>query len=127
MGERWHGLRFPFKQTAQSLFSDPTDDELINSSIKFILNTAVGEYITLPEFGSQLPFDLFEQNDFVLRNLVVRHVTDSLERWEPRIEIQSIQTVVTEHEIRLFLEYNVKSEPGVIKFFQDNFERESER
>lgn len=123
MGDNWHGLRFPFKTTAQSLFGEPSDQELVNSSITFILNTSIGEYITLPEFGSQLPRDLFEQNDFVLQSLIARHVTDALERWEPRISITRVNTVVSDHEVRLFIEFVLVSNPGEIRFFEDTFER----
>ena len=124
MGENWHGLRFPFKTTAQNLFAEPGDIELVNSSINFILNTQIGEYITLPEFGSELPEDLFEPNDFVLQSLVSRHAVDALERWEPRLNVTSIRTVVEEHEIRLFLEYVLVASPGQIEFYEDTFSRE---
>ncbi len=123
MGDNWHGLRVPFKTTAQNLFAEPNDVEIINSSINFILNTAVGEYITLPEFGSRLPHDLFEQNDFVLRALVRRHVVDALERWEPRIKVFSVRLAVDLHELRLFIEYALVANPGEIRFFEDSFER----
>ena len=123
MGDNWHGLRFPFKTTAQNLFGEPNDVEMINSSINFILNTSIGEYITLPEFGSQLSRDLFEQNDFVLQSLVARHVTDALRRWEPRINILRINTIVETHEMRLFLDYTLIASPGEIRFFEDTFER----
>jgi len=125
MGENWHGLRFPFKTTAQNLFAEPNDVDLVNSSIKFVLNTAKGDYITLPEFGSELPFDLFEPNDFILETLIAGHAEEALTRWEPRIRMTSIRTVVSEHEVRVFIEYRLVSQPGEIKFFEDTFERDA--
>jgi len=125
MGDRWHGLRFPFRKTTQGLFEDPSDVDLINSSIKFILNVQIGEYITFPEFGSKLPKDLFEQNDIVLKGLVVRHVTDSLTRWEPRISIVEVSAVIDDNELRLRVGYFRKDNPGPIRFFSDTFERQS--
>lgn len=123
MGENWHGLRFPFKTTAQNLFAEPGDVDLINSSIKFILNTQIGEYITLPEFGCEVPNDLFEPNDFVLESLIVRHTSDALTRWEPRIALVGIRSSADEHEVRLFIEYELISQPGEIRFFEDTFQR----
>jgi phage baseplate assembly protein W len=123
MGDNWHGLRFPFKTTAQSLFGEPSDIDIINSSINFILNTSVGEYITLPEFGSELPRDLFEQNDFVLKSLIIRHVTDALTRWEPRISVFRVNSNIGEHDVRLFIEYSLVAAPGEVRFFEDTFER----
>jgi len=124
MGENWHGLRFPFKTTAQSLFAEPGDIDLVNSSIKFVLNTQIGEYITLPQFGSEIPNDLFEPNDFILETLIVRHASDALTRWEPRIKIIGIRSTATEHEVRIFIEYELISQPGEIRFFEDTFQRE---
>lgn len=123
MGENWHGLRFPFKATVQNLFAEPSDIDIVNSSIKFILNTAVGDYITLPEFGSLLPSDLFEQNDFVLKALIGHHVVEALERWEPRIRLNEVSTVVEEHEVRLTVTYRLISNPGQLQFFEDTLER----
>ncbi len=123
MGENWHGLRFPFKTTTQNLFAEPGDVDLINSSIKFILNTQIGDYITLPEFGSELPNDLFEPNDFVLESLIVRHATDALTRWEPRMSIRRISTEVTDNEVRLFIDYVLLTQPTEIRFFEDTLQR----
>lgn len=125
MGENWHGLRFPFKTTAQNLFDEPGDVDLVNSSIKFILNTQIGEYITLPDFGSELPNDLFEPNDFVLEALVVRHASDALTRWEPRIAVLGIRSTSTDSEVRVFIEYELIAQPGEIRFFEDTFQREA--
>ena len=124
MGENWHGLRYPFKTTAQNLFAEPGDVDLVNSSIKFILNTQIGEYITLPQFGSEIPQDLFEPNDFILESLIVRHASDALTRWEPRISLVGIRTTIEEHEVRIFIEYELVSQPGEIRFFEDTFQRE---
>jgi len=123
MGENWHGLRFPFKTTTQNLFDEPSDIDLINSSIKFILNTQIGEYITLPDFGSELPGDLFEPNDFILESLIARHASDALTRWEPRLNLVGIRSTSTDNEVRIFIEYRLTSQPGEIRFFEDTFQR----
>jgi len=123
MGERWHGLRFPFKKAAQGWFTEPRDADLIESSIKFILATAEDEYITLPGFGSKLPEDLMEPNDLILEALVKRHVTDALSRWEPRIIVLNVDSQADEDEVRLFLTYATKDNPDEIRFFHDAFER----
>ena len=125
MGDRWHGLRFPFKREAQGLFTDAPDDELIESSIKFILRTQVGEYICLPAFGSQLQVDLFEPNDIIMRQLVKAHVRDALNRWEPRIAVDEISVISDEHEVRLKVAYFLRADQGRLRFFEDSFDRRS--
>jgi hypothetical protein len=124
MGDRWHGLRYPFKRTAQGQFNEPEEDqELIDSSIRFILSTAPGEYITLPEFGCKLIEDLFEPNDSVLVARVKSHVNESLFRWESRIDVTEINVIISEDELRLFIGYFIKSNPAQLRFFEDTFER----
>jgi phage baseplate assembly protein W len=123
MGENWHGLRFPFKTTAQSLFAEPSDVDLVNSSIQMILNTPVGDYISLPEFGSLIHHDLFEQNDFVLKALLGQHITESLKRWEPRIILVNMRVVINENEVRLTIKYRLKANSSQLQFFEDTLER----
>lgn len=124
MGDRWHGLQFPFKRTAQGQFNDPVDDQaLIESSMRFVISTARGEYITIPEFGCGLVEDLFEPNDSVLTALVRAHVVEAVERWEPRVQITEINIIVDDDELRLFVGYFVKTNPAKLRFFEDTFER----
>jgi len=125
MGERWNGLRFPFKRTAQGQFNSPEEDqELIDSSIRFTLATAVGEYITLPEFGCKLIEDLFEPNDSVLASLVKAHVNEALSRWERRIQVTEVRTITSDAELRLIVGYFIKTNPAKLRFFEDTFERQ---
>jgi len=125
MGNRWHGLRYPFKPKAQGLFTDPTDDELVDSNIRFVLATAIGEYITLPEFGSKLPEDVMEPNDAILGALIERHATDALTRWEPRIYIESIETLADEDEVNIIINYRRVDDPVQLRFFHDTYSRSS--
>lgn len=124
MGERWHGLRFPFKKTPQGLFQDAEDDEIIESSIKFILSTGLGEYICLPEFGCLLQEDLFEQNDDVLKSLARRHVRDALSRWEPRITVLEVSAEADEHELTILIQYLRRDFPERLRYFSETFERQ---
>jgi phage baseplate assembly protein W len=125
MGDRWHGLRWPFKITAQGLFQDADDDELLESSIKFILSTGIGEYICLPEFGSKLQQDLFEPNDSVLTALVQRHVIEALNKWEPRLSVVRVNVETDDIEVRLLVEYVLVENPESLRFFSDTFERQA--
>ena len=123
MGEKWHGLPFPYRDTAQGLFTEPEDDVLIESSIRFILATNPGEYICFPEFGCRLQERLFEQNDFVLRSLIENDIREALTRWEPRIELLTVNVRSDDSEVRIFLEYVNKTSPDRLRFFEDTFER----
>lgn len=73
-----------------------TGTDRLHQSIFYILSTIPGERFFLPEFGSKLYLLLFEPNDYILRDLLVEYITESLTRWEPRIEIISVEPQETD-------------------------------
>lgn len=68
--------------------------ELINQSIYIILTTPIGSRFFLPEFGSNLHKLVFEQNDFILHDLLNIYIRDALTKWEPRISVLSVEPMV---------------------------------
>ena len=47
----------------------------------------------LPQFGGGLQRFLFEPNIVTTHRLIQQHITQALERWEPRIRLKSIKVV----------------------------------
>jgi phage baseplate assembly protein W len=71
-------------------FTTRTTKDLIKSSIRMILTTRLGERPMLPEFGSRLYELVFEPMDDGLKALARTFVIEALQRWEPRITLQSV-------------------------------------
>ena len=71
------------QQTVQSI-----DD--IHQCIGNILNTLKGTDILRPEFGSD-HFQYIDQPEDVALPNIVREITLALQRWENRIEVESVQ------------------------------------
>lgn len=67
-----------------------TGPQNIRESIKIILLTEPRERLMLPYFGSGLQNFLFEPNTVTTHRLIQLHITQALERWEPRIRLKSI-------------------------------------
>ena len=67
--------------------------ERIKDSIHLILATRIGERVMNPEFGSRLPFLVFEPNDTILHGLLRTYTVEALRRWEKRIEILRVVLV----------------------------------
>lgn len=89
----WIGQGMKFRQT----FNRDTGRVIANGgadrlhqSIYVILSTAKGERFLLPDFGSNLHLRVFEQNDYILKDLIQLDIREALGKWEPRIEILSI-------------------------------------
>jgi phage baseplate assembly protein W len=62
----------------------------IRECIKIILMTEPQERLMLPHFGGGLQKFLFEPNTVTTHRIIQHHITQSLERWEPRIRLNSV-------------------------------------
>jgi hypothetical protein len=69
-------------------------DQKIRESIWLILATAPGERVMRPDFGCGIHDLLFAANTAQTRALAVQHVQDALTRWEPRIDVLSVNASV---------------------------------
>lgn len=82
----------PFNPTQKP---DLRDVEAIYASLFNILNTRKGERLFLPEFGVDLQDQLFELMDDITAVGVLREVIEGIEKFEPRVIIDSSRTTVT--------------------------------
>lgn len=65
-------------------------EQNIRESIRIILQTSPRERIMRPTFGCGLRELLFEPNSLSTRRLLEERVRTALQRWEPRIRVQSV-------------------------------------
>jgi phage baseplate assembly protein W len=95
------GWRFPIKPSANGRLqylggqsggnsSRYDDAEKIRQSLWLLLSTAPGERLMLPDFGCGIHELVFEPNTAALRGTVQVKVTESLQRWEPRIDVLDV-------------------------------------
>lgn len=64
----------------------------IEESIAIILGTKLGERVYRPEFGSRLSELTFAPMNTQTLLLIRLYVTEALQRWEPRIVLDSVYT-----------------------------------
>jgi phage baseplate assembly protein W len=76
-----------------------TDSAAINNAIKNILFTRKGSLPGKPTFGSNINQVLFNQMDYITRQLLEDQIEEDLAQWETRIKVTSVD--ITEVE-----EYN---------------------
>lgn len=83
----------------------------LHQSIFVILSTAIGERFMLPEFGSNLHKLVFEQNDYILKDLIQLYVKQALAKWEPRIEVVSVDVAseVEGNTLPVNISYKIKN------------------
>lgn len=81
--------------------------ELIRSSIINILSWPLNQRFFLPQFGSMINFLIEEPNDILLRGLVRYYIEESLNQWEPRINILDITFQAKNEMLNCEITYSV--------------------
>lgn len=84
------GVAFPFSVNRRGTVSLAGGSDDVEQAIYIILSTAPGERPMRPEFGCRVHDYVFDDIDASTSTLIERAVHEALERWEPRIEIESL-------------------------------------
>jgi hypothetical protein len=113
------GLLRPFRRDRKADFAAAGGEALVRSAVGQILGTMASSDFTqgeLPwrtEFGSLLHLLRHQKNDAVLQELARVHVADALKRWEPRVQLTSVQVTRErdrgENVLALRIRYNIIS------------------
>lgn len=85
------GWSFPPRINSHGGIEMVSDHEEINQAIRIILETAQGERVMRPEFGSRLHELVFAPINEETMALARLYVEDALAIWEPRITVKEIQ------------------------------------
>jgi uncharacterized protein len=84
------GWKFPIQTSPNGKIAQSRYESRIEESIYLILNTAAGERVMLPNFGSGLHELVFAPNDAMTRSGIVQRVRQALVAYEPRIDVLEI-------------------------------------
>ena len=84
-----------FKDLSMSFQANPLSKDLIAlknanaiaRSVKNIVFTLPGEKFFNPDFGSRITASLFENINDITANIIVDEITESLVRYEPRVQL----------------------------------------
>jgi phage baseplate assembly protein W len=66
---------------------------LVRQSILVILGTERGERLMRPDFGCGLRRYIMEPNNPATRAAIARDVTAAIDRWEPRVRLDSVDVL----------------------------------
>jgi phage baseplate assembly protein W len=84
------GWAFPLRTDATGRIALVSGDREIQESMRLILGTAPGERPMRPEFGCGIHNYVFAGMDATTTVMMELEVRTSLERWEPRIEVEDV-------------------------------------
>jgi phage baseplate assembly protein W len=85
------GWSFPMRTDSTGAIALSTGDREIVEAMRLILGTAFGERPMRPEYGCGIHERVFETVNSDTFAAIRRDVEQSLERWEPRINVVSVQ------------------------------------
>ena len=88
-----------------------TGTEEVDAAIRMILSTVPGERVMRPEFGCSMWEQLFAPLTATTLGLIEQAVREALERWEPRIELESVEAAGEQSTgtVHITVAYRVKS------------------
>lgn len=84
------GISFPPRVGSDGRLAWSEGEVNVREAIRIILMTEQRERLRLPEFGGSLGLFLFEPNTVTTRQLIKDRIDKALARWEPRIQVQSV-------------------------------------
>jgi len=84
------GWAFPVGVDSRGGIAMASGQDDIEQSIRIILETSPGERVMRPEFGCGIHDLVFAPNSPSTAGVVAYHVREALGRWEPRIEVESV-------------------------------------
>jgi phage baseplate assembly protein W len=85
------GLAFPLQVDRRGGIALARDEQDIDQAIQLILGTAPGERPMRPEFGCGIHDYVFAPADGATAGRIAYEVRVALERWEPRIQVQTVE------------------------------------
>ena len=88
-----------------------TGVEEIDAAIRMILSTVPGERVMRPEFGCAMWEMLFAPLTVTTLGLIEQNVREALDRWEPRIELRSVNATAEQAAgaVHISVSYEIKA------------------
>ena len=84
------GLAFPIRVGGDGRLAWSAGEANVRESLQLVLLTGSSERLRRPDFGAGLERFLFEPNIPSTWRAIEERIRKSLERWEPRLRIESI-------------------------------------
>jgi phage baseplate assembly protein W len=108
------GLAFPLQHDPRGGVALAHDEADVDQAVTIILSTAPGERPMRPEFGCAVHDCVFDRIDSETIGRVDHAVRAALDRWEPRIAVESVTLEqVDDSIVHIHVAYRLKATNGV--------------
>ena len=86
-----YGLGYPLSESGY--FAKQAGLELVKNNLNQLIKTVKGERVMLPNFGTNLPYYLFEPLDRQLFLSIRQDILDTITRYAPGVEVQKLSVI----------------------------------
>ena len=95
-----YGIDFPFRNSLKGDFLRMTEspEREVRANLIHLLLTRKGSRYYLPDFGTRLYEYIFDQNDVVTFGLIEDEIRESVKKYIPNLDINSINVVSAEND-----------------------------
>jgi phage baseplate assembly protein W len=95
-----YGIDFPFRNSVKGDFLRMTEspEREVRANLVHLLLTRKGSRYYLPDFGTRLYEYIFDQNDVVTFGLIEDEIRESIKKYIPNLDINSINIVSAEND-----------------------------
>jgi phage baseplate assembly protein W len=95
-----YGIDFPFRNSLKGDFLRMTEspEREVRANLVHLLLTRKGSRYYLPDFGTRLYEYIFDQNDVVTFGLIEDEIRESVKKYIPNLDINSIDVVSAEND-----------------------------
>lgn len=95
-----YGIDFPFRNSLKGDFIRMTEspEREVRANLIHLLLTRKGSRYYLPDFGTRLYEFIFDQNDVVTFGLIEDEIRESVKKYIPNLDINSITVVSAEND-----------------------------
>lgn len=102
------GWAFPVQVDAKGGNRLQRYEEDIKEACRIILGTALGERAMRPDFGCAVHDLVFDPADASLAGKIEFYVENALSRWEPRIEVKTVEARLSEEKVLVDVSYIIR-------------------
>ena len=95
-----YGIDFPFRNSDKGEYLKMTEspEREVRANLIHLLLTRKGSRYFLPDFGTRLYEFIFDQNDIITWNLIESEIRDSINKYIPNLDINSITVVAADQD-----------------------------
>lgn len=105
------GWGFPVETNRSDEIELSRGEDDVEEAIRIILGTAKGERVMRPDFGCGIHEYVFATVNATTLNLIETSVEEALRKWEPRIEVQDVDTSTEDLDrgkLLISIDYRIK-------------------